>query len=121
MSRVLRRLSFWILVLPDTRRFRWDDLGIRLSSGRVLDLLAEGSSVASIAHDLEVSDQTIYNWRCQDRIDRGEQPGLTTAEGRADSCQEEDRRSGDRTEGRPACTQRSEAGGERKGGMRRSR
>ncbi|WP_370246410.1 transposase [Nocardioides sp.] len=47
---------------------------------RVLDLLADGRSVASIAHDLEISDQTIYTWRRQDRIDRGEQPGLTTAE-----------------------------------------
>jgi transposase-like protein len=47
---------------------------------KVLDLLAEGRSVASVAHDLDVSDQTIYNWRRQDRIDRGEQPGLTTAE-----------------------------------------
>ena len=43
-------------------------------------MLAEGRSVASVAHDLDVSDQTIYNWRRQDRIDRGEQPGLTTAE-----------------------------------------
>jgi transposase len=33
-----------------------------------------------LAHDLDVSDQTIYNWRRQDRIDRGQQPGLTTAE-----------------------------------------
>jgi transposase len=33
-----------------------------------------------VAHDLEVSDQTIYNWRRQDRIDRGEQGGLTTVE-----------------------------------------
>lgn len=47
---------------------------------KVLDLLAEGKSVASVAHDLDVSDQTIYTWRRQDRIDRGEQPGLTTAE-----------------------------------------
>lgn len=47
---------------------------------RVLDLLAEGRSVASVAHDLDLSDQTIYNWRRQDRIDRGIQPGLTTAE-----------------------------------------
>ena len=47
---------------------------------KVLDLLAKGRSVASVAHDLDVSDQTIYNWRRQDRIDRGEQPGLTTAE-----------------------------------------
>lgn len=47
---------------------------------KVLDLLAEGRTVASVAHDLDVSDQTIYNWRRQDRIDRGLQPGLTTAE-----------------------------------------
>jgi transposase-like protein len=47
---------------------------------KVLDLLAEGRTVASIAHDLDVSEQTIYNWRRQDRIDRGVQPGLTTAE-----------------------------------------
>ena len=30
---------------------------------KVLDLLAEGRSVASVAHDLDVSDQTIYSWR----------------------------------------------------------
>jgi len=47
---------------------------------KVLDLLADGKSVASIAHDLEISDQTIYSWRRQDRIDRGLQPGLSTAE-----------------------------------------
>lgn len=47
---------------------------------RVLDLLAEGRSVASVAHDLDISDQTIYSWRRQDRIDRGEVPGLSTAE-----------------------------------------
>lgn len=47
---------------------------------RVLDLLAEGRSVATVAHDLGISDQTIYAWRRQDRIDRGELPGLTTAE-----------------------------------------
>lgn len=47
---------------------------------KVLDLLVDGKSVASVAHDLDVSDQTIYNWRRQDRIDRGEQPGPTTAD-----------------------------------------
>lgn len=47
---------------------------------KVLDLLAEGRSVASVAHDLDVSDQTIYNWRRQHRIDRGEEPGRSTAE-----------------------------------------
>lgn len=50
---------------------------------KVMDLLAEGrsvASVASVAHDLDVSHQTIYNWRRQDRIDRGVRPGLNTAE-----------------------------------------
>ena len=47
---------------------------------KVLDLLDDSRSMASVAHDLDVSDQTIYNWRRRDRIDRGEQPGLTTAE-----------------------------------------
>ena len=47
---------------------------------KVLDLLAAGRSVASVAHDLDVSDQTIYSWRRQDRIDRGEVEGLTTRE-----------------------------------------
>ena len=47
---------------------------------KALDLLAEGRSVASVAHDLDISDQTLYNWRSQDRIDRGEQSGLSTAE-----------------------------------------
>ncbi|WP_211357378.1 helix-turn-helix domain-containing protein, partial [Nocardioides rubriscoriae] len=28
--------------------------------GKVLDLLAAGRSVASVAHDLDLSDQTIY-------------------------------------------------------------
>ncbi|MFB9315745.1 transposase [Nocardioides plantarum] len=47
---------------------------------KVLDLLAAGRSVASVAHDLDISDQTIYNWRRQDRIDRGLATGLSTAE-----------------------------------------
>jgi transposase-like protein len=47
---------------------------------KVLDLLAAGRKVVHIARDLDLSDQTIYTWRRQDRIDRGVQPGLTTAE-----------------------------------------
>lgn len=47
---------------------------------KVLDLLTAGRKVVDVARDLDVSDQTIYNWRRQDRIDRGVQPGLTTAE-----------------------------------------
>jgi transposase-like protein len=37
----------------------------------VLDLIEAGKPVAEIAVQLGVSDQTIYNWRNQDRIDRG--------------------------------------------------
>ena len=47
---------------------------------RVLDLIAAGRSVASIAADLGVSDQTIYTWRKQELIDTGVESGLTTAE-----------------------------------------
>ena len=36
-----------------------------------------GRKVADLARDLGVSDQTIYTWRRQDRIDRGLVPGLT--------------------------------------------
>ena len=43
-------------------------------------LRVTGESVASVAHDLDMSDQTIYSWRRQDRMDRGLQTGLSTAE-----------------------------------------
>lgn len=47
---------------------------------RVLDLIAAGRPVASIADDLGVSAQTIYNWQRQDEIDRGEAAGLSSLE-----------------------------------------
>jgi transposase-like protein len=47
---------------------------------RVLELLEAGRKVADVANDLGISDQTIYNWRRQDRIDRGVEAGITTAE-----------------------------------------
>jgi transposase-like protein len=47
---------------------------------RVLDLVESGRTVAEVAHDLQISEQTIYTWRRQDRIDRGLEPGLTSAE-----------------------------------------
>jgi len=47
---------------------------------KVLDLLAAGRSVASLSADLGVSDQTIYNWRRQDAIDRGLEPSLMSSE-----------------------------------------
>ena len=42
---------------------------------RVLELVASGRKVVDVARDLGVTEQTIYNWRRQDRIDRGEQLG----------------------------------------------
>ena len=47
---------------------------------RVLDLVAAGRRVEDIARDLGISDQTVYSWRRQDRVDRGLESGLTTAE-----------------------------------------
>jgi transposase-like protein len=47
---------------------------------RVLDLVDAGRKISDVARDLGVSDQTIYNWRRQDRIDRGLEPGTTSAE-----------------------------------------
>jgi transposase-like protein len=46
----------------------------------VLDLVASGRRVSEVAFDLEISEQTIYSWLRQDRIDRGLEPGLTTPE-----------------------------------------
>jgi transposase-like protein len=46
----------------------------------VLDLIEAGKPIAEVAASLGVSDQTIYNWRTQDRIDRGLQSGVTTVE-----------------------------------------
>ena len=47
---------------------------------KVLDLVEAGGPVVEIADQLGLSDQTIYNWRNQDRIDRGLRCGVTTVE-----------------------------------------
>ncbi len=49
---------------------------------RALALVAAGRSVSKTAADLGITDATLYNWIKQDRIDRGELPGRTTAESR---------------------------------------
>jgi transposase len=46
----------------------------------VVDLLATGRKVADVARDLGVSEQAIYGWRRQERIDLGLEPGLSTLE-----------------------------------------
>ncbi|MCX5044616.1 IS3 family transposase [Aldersonia sp. NBC_00410] len=47
---------------------------------RVLDLVEAGRKVADVARDLGISDQTIYIWRRQERIERGLEPGLSSPE-----------------------------------------
>jgi transposase len=47
---------------------------------RALDLIASGRKVVDVARDLGISDQTLYTWRRQERIDRGETPGLNSVE-----------------------------------------
>jgi transposase-like protein len=47
---------------------------------RALDLVAAGKRVAEVARLLGVSGQLIYTWRRQEQIDRGELPGLSSAE-----------------------------------------
>jgi transposase-like protein len=47
---------------------------------RVIDLVEGGRKVAEIAVELEVSEQTIYTWRRQARIDAGLEAGVTTVE-----------------------------------------
>jgi len=46
----------------------------------VVDLLATGRKVVDVARDLGVSEQAIYGWRRQERIDRRLEPGLSTVE-----------------------------------------
>ena len=52
----------------------------RSSAARSLDLLKAGRTVAQVAHDLQISDQTIYNWRQQELIDTGQMPGLSSSD-----------------------------------------
>src|SRR5437588_9865963 len=47
---------------------------------KVLDLLRAGRSVAELVRDLQISDQTIYNWRRQELIDTGQLPGITSTD-----------------------------------------
>jgi transposase-like protein len=43
-------------------------------------LVEGGKRVAEVAADLEISQQTIYTWRRQARIDAGLEAGLSTSE-----------------------------------------
>ena len=47
---------------------------------RVVDLVEGGRKVAAVAADLGVSEQTIYTWRRQARVDAGLEVGVSTSE-----------------------------------------
>jgi transposase-like protein len=47
---------------------------------RVVELVEGGRKVAEVAADLGISEQSIYTWRGQARIDAGVEAGLTSAE-----------------------------------------
>ena len=47
---------------------------------RVIDLVEGGKKVAEVSRDLGISEQTIYVWRRQARIDAGLEAGLTSDE-----------------------------------------
>lgn len=47
---------------------------------RVLGLLDAGRTVTDVATDLGISQQTIYIWRRQQRVDAGLEPGLASTE-----------------------------------------
>src|SRR5918995_1760011 len=53
---------------------------------KVLDLVEAGRPIAEVAKALGISDQSISTWRRQDRIDRGLEPGLTSAENGELAC-----------------------------------
>jgi transposase-like protein len=47
---------------------------------RVVDLVEGGRKVSEVATEFGVSEQTIYVWRRQARIDAGLEAGVTTSE-----------------------------------------
>ena len=47
---------------------------------RVVELVRSGRSVSVVAAEVGVSEATVYRWREQDRVDRGERPGLSSVE-----------------------------------------
>ena len=47
---------------------------------RVLDLIDAGRKVRDVARDLEISEQTVYVWRKQHRVDEGLELGLSSSE-----------------------------------------
>ena len=74
-------MGYWSLRLPSRGGAAWGRRGYPAEFRRkVLDLVESGRPVAEVAKALGISDQTIYTWRRQDRIDKGLEPGLTSGE-----------------------------------------
>jgi transposase-like protein len=47
---------------------------------RVLELVRSGRSVAAVCAELGLAEATVYRWRAQDLVDRGERPGRASVE-----------------------------------------
>src|ERR1043166_1191863 len=47
---------------------------------RVVDLVRSGRSVAEVAAGVGVSEATLYRWKTQDEVDRGERVGSSSLE-----------------------------------------
>jgi transposase-like protein len=47
---------------------------------RVVEVVRSGRAVSVVSAEIGVSEATVYRWREQDRVDRGEQPGLSSVE-----------------------------------------
>jgi transposase len=47
---------------------------------RTVALVRSSRSVSDVAHDVGVSDATMYRWIAQDRVDRGERPGPSSSD-----------------------------------------
>ena len=62
---------------PSGRRGRYPKEFRRDSAALVID---QKRTVADVARQLGVNDQTLGNWVRQERIDRGEREGLTSSE-----------------------------------------
>jgi transposase len=63
------------------RRTAWDEGATRGSFAKgFLTWSLQAQSVGDIARDLGISDQTVYSWRRQERIDQGLEAGLTSGE-----------------------------------------
>ena len=45
---------------------------------RVVDRVRKGRSVKAVAAELDVSEATIFRWKAQDQVDRGERRGKTS-------------------------------------------